>query len=400
MKEVEILKVIGVRFKKAGKIFYFDPVEDVIEKGDFVIVDTMRGLECGKVVIGVRDIPEAEIPAQQCSKFSPIRRIHRKATKADLARVEENKKNELKAFDICKEKIAEHGLPMKLINVNYTFDVSKIIFYFTADGRVDFRELVRDLAYIFHTRIELRQVGVRDDAKQLGGVGCCGRPLCCANFLGDFAPVSIRMAKEQNLSLNPTKISGICGRLLCCLKFESEYYHEKYMENFQAFQPERGDRVILSEGMGRVVSVNYQTHMATVLLENHRTVTAVWEDILPVDVKPVPKNNSEEIIETPAEVEENVEGLSEVIDTEEIISEEVEIEVEESSPPEKFLPTPREEKRNSHYNRKNNYNKKFRAAREEDFSEIRGMQKKTYREGKNFKSGKSRRPRKNGDFKK
>lgn len=394
---MEILKVIGVRLKKAGKIFYFDPADDVIEKGDFVIVETMRGLECGEVVVGERDIPEAEIPAQ-CSKFSPIRRIHRKATKADLARVEENKQNELKAFDICKEKIAEHGLPMKLINVNYTFDVNKIIFYFTADGRVDFRELVRDLAYIFHTRIELRQVGVRDDAKQLGGVGCCGRPLCCANFLGDFAPVSIRMAKEQNLSLNPTKISGICGRLLCCLKFESEYYHEKYMENFQAFQPERGDRVILSEGMGRVVSVNYQTHMATVLLENRRTVTAVWEDILPVDVKPTPKNISEEKIEPPVEVEENVEDLSEVIETEEFIAEVEEVQPEKTLKPEKYSPSPRTEKRNTHYNRKNNYNKKFRSNPEDDYVGIQSMNKKGYRESKNLKSNKSRRPRRNGDF--
>ena len=403
MKEVEILKVIGVRFKKAGKIYYFDPADDGIEKGDFVIVDTMRGLECGEVVIGERDIPEAEIPSQ-CSKFAPIRRIHRKATKADLARVEENKANELKAFDICKEKIAEHGLPMKLINVNYTFDVNKIIFYFTADGRVDFRELVRDLAYIFHTRIELRQVGVRDDAKQLGGVGCCGRPLCCANFLGDFAPVSIRMAKEQNLSLNPTKISGICGRLLCCLKFESEYYHEKYMENFQAFQPERGDRVILSEGMGRVVSVNYQTHMATVLLENRRTVTAVWEDILPVDVKDnshSQKDISEEKIEPPVEGEITpAEDFAEIVETEEIITEVAEIQAEEILPTEKYLPSSRTEKRNTHYNRKNNYNKKFRGNFEEDFSDIKDTRKKNYKDGRNFKSSKSRRPRKNGDFRK
>lgn len=397
---MEILKVIGVRFKKAGKIYYFDPADDVIEKGDFVIVDTMRGLECGEVVIGERDIPEAEIPSY-CTKFSPLRRIHRKATKADLVRVEENKANELKAFDICKEKIAEHGLPMKLINVNYTFDVNKIIFYFTADGRVDFRELVRDLAYIFHTRIELRQVGVRDDAKQLGGIGCCGRPLCCSNFLGDFAPVSIRMAKEQNLSLNPTKISGICGRLLCCLKFESEYYHEKYMENFQAFQPERGDRVILSEGLGRVVAVNYQTHMATVLLENKRTITAVWEDILPVDVKPAQKNISEEKIDSTAEVEEfsPAEDFVTIVGSEEIIAEEVQIE-EENLQTEEYLPPSREEKRNSHYNRKNNYNKKFRGNREEDFGNIQSMNKKGYRENKNFKSGKSRRPRKNGDFRK
>ena len=238
-------KIIGIRFRKAGKIYYFDPGDDVIEKGQFVVVDTSRGLECGKVVLEICEVPEAELPALCNSATIPIlRKIHRKATKADLARLRENRESEKEAYKICLEKIVENNLPMKLINVNYTFDMAKIIFYFTADGRVDFRDLVRDLASIFHTRIELRQVGVRDEAKALGGTGCCGRPLCCANFLGDFAPVSIKMAKEQGLSLNPTKISGICGRLLCCLKYESEFYHEKYMENFQHFIPERGDRVI------------------------------------------------------------------------------------------------------------------------------------------------------------
>lgn len=279
-------KVVGVRFRQAGKIYYFDPGDDLIEKGEFVVVDTSRGLECGKVVLEIREIPEAEIP-KICNNFSVplIRKIHRKATKADLARLKDNRESEKNAFDICLKKISEHGLPMKLINVNYTFDMNKIIFYFTADGRVDFRELVRDLAYIFHTRIELRQVGVRDEAKVLGGTGCCGRPLCCANFLGDFAPVSIKMAKEQNLSLNPAKISGICGRLLCCLKYESEFYHEKYMENFQHFVPERGDRVILDEGEGRIVAVNPVTKTATVYLDTRRSVMAKWEDILPVEKK-------------------------------------------------------------------------------------------------------------------
>lgn len=310
-------KVIGVRFRKAGKIYYFDPGEDTIEKDNFVVVDTSRGLECGKVVLEIRELPEAEIPALCNNSVPPvIRKIHRKATKADLARLKDNRESEKKAFDICLEKISEHGLPMKLINVNYTFDMNKIIFYFTADGRVDFRELVRDLAYIFHTRIELRQVGVRDEAKVLGGAGCCGRPLCCANFLGDFAPVSIRMAKEQNLSLNPAKISGICGRLLCCLKYESEFYHEKYMENFKSFVPERGDRVILDEGEGRIVAVNVANKTATVYLDTRRTVTAKWEDILPVETKSsrqAEENISEadaeeisELVETSAETEKIV----------------------------------------------------------------------------------------------
>ena|GEM_PF-1915622 len=280
--------VIGVRFRKAGKIYFFDPGGDVIEKGDYIIVETARGLECGQVVIGLRELPESEMPVA-CGMAPIIRRIHRKATKADMIRLEENRNKEQEAFEICLQKISAHKLPMKLINVNYTFDVNKIIFYFTAEGRVDFRELVRDLASIFHTRIELRQVGVRDEAKVLGGTGCCGRPLCCSSFLGDFAPVSIKMAKEQNLSLNPAKISGICGRLLCCLKYESDYYHEQYMANFKSFQPESGDRVILDEGEGRIVAVNVLNKTATVALDNRKTVTANWEDILPVEQKPEKK---------------------------------------------------------------------------------------------------------------
>lgn len=273
-------KIIGVRFKKAGKIYFFDPGDDDIQKGDLVIVDTSRGLECGNVVIGVRELPQAENP----TGYLPlIRRIHRKATKADLARVDENRRREEEALAICREKIAEHRLPMNLIKVRYTFDVNKIIFYFTAEGRVDFRLLVRDLACIFKTRIELRQVGVREEAKNLDGVGCCGRKLCCASFLGDFAQVSIRMAKEQNLSLNPTKISGICGRLLCCLKFESEYYHQCYMETHPVYEPHQNDRVIVGDGEGRVVSLNLTRRTATIVLDAGKTVIAAWEDLLPAE---------------------------------------------------------------------------------------------------------------------
>lgn len=285
-KEIFLQKIIGVRFKPAGKIYYFDPVDYSIEKGDSVIVETAGGLECGEVVIGMRELPQAENPS---GNVPNLRKVYRKATKADLARVIENHKNEREAFDICQEKILEHDLPMKLINVRYTFDVNKIVFYFTSEGRVDFRLLVRDLAYIFRTRIEMRQVGVREEAKAVGGVGCCGRKLCCTTFLGDFAQVSIRMAKEQNLSLNPTKISGICGRLLCCLKFESDYYHECYIENNPLYEPKPNDRVVVDDGEGRVVSVNVVRRTATVLLDTNRTVVASWEDIIPSDREIVTK---------------------------------------------------------------------------------------------------------------
>ncbi len=276
-------KVIGVRFKKAGKIHFFDPGRDDIQSGDCVIVETARGLECGDVVIGVRELPTPE--NSESKNIPKPHKIYRKATKYDLARVKENRAREKEAYDICHEKIIEHNLPMNLISVSYTFDTNKIIFYFTAETRVDFRELVRDLAYIFHTRIELRQVGVRDEAKQLGGVGCCGRALCCATFLGDFAPVSIRMAKEQNLSLNPTKISGICGRLLCCLKYESEYYHENYIQKAKNYQPKISDRVILENGTsGKIVALNESRRNATILLDNSKdSVVTSWESLMPLE---------------------------------------------------------------------------------------------------------------------
>ncbi len=214
---VEKVPVVGVRFRKAGKIYYFKPGSVELQKGDDVIVETARGIEFGTVVVGPRLVPLQETVA-------PLREVIRKATPEDRVRMEENRERAREAFKICEQKIAEHGLPMKLIDVEFTFDVGKILFYFTAEGRVDFRELVKDLAAIFKTRIELRQIGVRDEAKLLGGLGPCGRELCCSTFLGDFEPVSIRMAKGQNLSLNPTKISGICGRLMCCLKYEEDAY--------------------------------------------------------------------------------------------------------------------------------------------------------------------------------
>lgn len=214
-----MLTVVGIRFKKAGKIYYFDPEGIDLKSGDFAIVETSRGLEFGEVVVGPKQVEEDDV-------IQPLKKVIRKAGEEDCQKILENRQKEEEAFDIGLQKIEEHGLEMKLVDVEYTFDRSKIIFYFTADGRVDFRELVKDLAAVFRTRIELRQIGVRDEAKMIGGLGPCGRVLCCHTFLGEFEPVSIRMAKDQNLSLNPTKISGVCGRLMCCLRYESEAYEQ------------------------------------------------------------------------------------------------------------------------------------------------------------------------------
>ena len=267
-------KVVGVRFKEAGKIYYFSPGKLKIEQNDDVIVETARGVEYGIAVIGPRDVEDSAV-------VLPLKTVQRRATQADRAKVEENKGKEKDAFRICEKKIAAHQLPMKLIDVEYTFDVNKIIFYFTADGRIDFRELVKDLASVFRTRIELRQIGVRDEAKLMGGIGCCGRSLCCATFLGDFEPVSIRMAKEQNLSLNPTKISGICGRLMCCLKYESECYNDKcHCQKKKVQPPKQGGRVVSVDGEGKVISLNQQRRTATILLDDSKTIVASWEDVV------------------------------------------------------------------------------------------------------------------------
>ena len=301
------MQVIGVRLKKAGRIHFFEPDDSEIVKGDWVLVETIRGLECAQVVVGPRDMPFEENPESnsesnlESEPGLPIKKIYRKADEADLRQLEENHAAEKYAFDVCLEKIKEHGLPMNLINVEFTFDVNKIIFSFTADGRVDFRDLVRDLAFIFRTRIELRQVGVRDEAKLLGGMGGCGRPLCCASFLGDFVPVSIRMAKDQNLSLNPTKISGVCGRLMCCLKFENDLYCENCPQQNVIFRPKQGSRVIVADGEGKVVAVSFSRRNATILLDTNKTIVASWEDILPVnaeDFEPVEENIPDEEIKT------------------------------------------------------------------------------------------------------
>ncbi len=270
--------IVGIRFKKAGEIYYFAPGSNELSNGDGVIVETTRGVEFGNVVIEARDVPDSDI-------VQPLKMILRKATDEDLKKVRENKDKEQEAFKICEEKITEHELPMKLIGVEYTFDVNKIIFYFTADGRVDFRELVKDLAAVFHTRIELRQIGVRDESKIMGGIGYCGRPLCCASFLGDFEPVSIRMAKDQNLSLNPTKISGICGRLMCCLKYENDMYcNAKCCRHNNIVKPPKsGSRVVSVDGEGKVISVNEQKRTATILLDDKRTIVASWDDVIEKD---------------------------------------------------------------------------------------------------------------------
>ncbi len=251
-----MVEVVGVRFRTNGKIYFFAPNGIELEVGDAVIVETARGVEYGKVVLGKREIEEGNIT-------SSLKPVIRKATAEDDKKNEDNKKKCKEAFNICLEKIAKHGLEMKLIDVEYTFDNNKVLFYFTADGRIDFRELVKDLAAVFKTRIELRQIGVRDETKILGGIGICGRELCCHNHLSDFVPVSIKMAKEQNLSLNPTKISGVCGRLMCCLKNEQETY-----EYLNEKLPNVGDFVKTNDGFkGDVQSVNVLRQKVKVVVE-------------------------------------------------------------------------------------------------------------------------------------
>ena len=255
-------EIIGVRFKPVGKTYYFDPQDFEINKGDNVIVETSRGIEYGTVVVGRKEINDDEL-------LKPIKPIMRPAQQEDHERYRENKKKEKEAFDICGEKIKRHGLEMKLIEVEYTFDGSKILFYFTADGRVDFRELVKDLAMVFRTRIELRQIGVRDESKTIGSIGVCGRSLCCSKFLGEFAPVSIKMAKEQGLSLNPSKISGACGRLMCCLKYEQDTYEELLKK-----LPRHGALVKTPDGNGIVESVSVLKEKVKVSVgeEKERTI--------------------------------------------------------------------------------------------------------------------------------
>ena len=276
-----MVTIVGVRFKKAGKIYYFLPGDEALMIDDGVIVETARGVEYGTVVIGPKEVSKDNL-------VMPVKQVMRKATLKDLQQLEKNEEREEKAYAICLEKIAKRRLPMKLINVEYTFDMNKIVFFFTADGRIDFRELVKDLATVFRTRIELRQVGVRDEAKVLNGIGACGSPLCCSNFLGDFSPVSIRMAKDQNLSLNPTKISGVCGRLMCCLNYEDDLYKkggDLYVKKERPQAPQEvappgiGKEVVTDEGIGKVLKVNHHKHTVKVQLEAGRTIDLKWSEV-------------------------------------------------------------------------------------------------------------------------
>ncbi|MDT9027790.1 PSP1 domain-containing protein [Rossellomorea yichunensis] len=263
--------VVGVRFKKAGKIYYFDPGELDIQKDSYVIVETVRGVEFGKVVVERKQVGENDV-------VLPLKKVIRIADQKDRLIVDENKTSATEAYNVCCDKINQHQLDMKLVDVEYTFDRNKVIFYFTADGRVDFRELVKDLASIFRTRIELRQIGVRDEAKMLGGIGPCGRMLCCSTFLGDFEPVSIKMAKDQNLSLNPTKISGLCGRLMCCLKYENDEY-----ETAKAELPDIGEVIKTPHGKGKVVGLNILERILQVeIKEEERVLEFTLDEIMNV----------------------------------------------------------------------------------------------------------------------
>ncbi len=278
-----MIKVIGVRFRTAGKVYFFDPAGMEINTGDHVIVETARGVEFGHVVLGSREVDESKV-------VQPLKSVIRMATAADEETERRNKEKEKEAFGICLEKIKKHNLQMKLIDAEYTFDNNKVLFYFTADGRIDFRELVKDLAAVFKTRIELRQIGVRDETKIMGGIGICGRPLCCHTYLSEFIPVSIKMAKEQNLSLNPTKISGVCGRLMCCLKNEEETYEE-----LNSKLPGIGDYVTTDDGL------KGEVHSVSVLRQLVKVVVTVGKDEKEIREYPVkrlkfrPKRRKEKV---------------------------------------------------------------------------------------------------------
>ncbi len=283
--------IVGVRFQNAGKLYYFDPLDTGAAAGDTVIVETARGKEMGEAVTGPTEVADEDI-------IPPLRPVIRVATAEDIAHKEENAAREKDAFVICKQKIAEHQLPMKLVSCEYTFDNAKLLFYFTSDSRVDFRALVKDLASVFHVRIELRQIGVRDEARMMGGLGICGRPLCCSQFLGDFHPVSIKMAKEQNLSLNPTKISGACGRLMCCLQYEEEYY-----EKTSRAMPRVGKMVHTPDGDGPVADVNILKETVRVRLSKGNDMTELRDypvsQVQRLTGGPAPQNDK------PAEAEQD-----------------------------------------------------------------------------------------------
>lgn len=281
-------EVIGVRFKNVGKVYYFDPDGNQVPKGGRVIVETARGIECGECTMKNRTVDDDKI-------VKPLKKVVRVATPEDVARVEKNRQKEKEAFEVCEKKIVKFGLDMKLIDVEYTFDGSKILFYFTADGRVDFRELVKDLASVFRTRIELRQIGVRDESKMLGGLGVCGKPFCCSTFLGEFQPVSIKMAKEQGLSLNPSKISGTCGRLMCCLKFEQKGY-----EDFGKITPKPGSWVRTPDGDGVVTEANVITGKLKVNIHSDSDVRQPPQPYHRDQVTQIPRPNRDDLPPRPA----------------------------------------------------------------------------------------------------
>jgi Uncharacterized homolog of PSP1 len=302
-----MIKVIGVRFRKAGKTYYFNPGDFEIQAGSYVIVETARGIEYGSVVIGSREVEEDKI-------VQPLKPVLRLATEEDMIIEQENKIKEKEAYTVCLEKIRKHELEMKLIDAEYTFDRNKVLFYFTADGRIDFRDLVKDLASVFRTRIELRQIGVRDETKILGGIGICGRSLCCHSYLSEFVPVSIKMAKEQNLSLNPIKISGVCGRLMCCLKNEEETY-----EDLNSKLPNVGDRVTTKEGLkGEVQSLSVLRQLVKVIVFLNEEDKEVREYKVE-DLKFKPKKKKEKIKISDEELKklealEKKEGMSKLDD--------------------------------------------------------------------------------------
>lgn len=331
-----MITIIGVKFRKSGKVYYFDPAGLPIEKGQHVIVETVRGVEYGSVILAPKEVTDDQV-------VQPLKPVIRMATKKDDQVAIENEKKEADAFGICLEKIRKHGLQMKLIDSEYTFDRNKLLFYFTADGRIDFRELVKDLASVFHTRIELRQIGVRDETKLIGGIAICGRPLCCHSYLTEFVPVSIKMAKEQNLSLNPSKISGVCGRLMCCLKNEQEAY-----EDLNRSLPHVGTIVTTSDGcQGTVQSVSVLRQLVKVIIENENDEREVRE----YHVKEL-NFNSKKYADgpvTPALPDESLDE-SELRELEELEKEDIEETVESAEAPsrEKY-------KNNNHKRSKGNY---------------------------------------------
>lgn len=358
-----MIKVVGIRFQRAGKIYYFDPLDYELETAMHVIVETARGVEMGTVLIPPKEIEDDKMT-------QPLKPVIRIATDEDEKIMEHNKEREAEAFEICKEKIAKHGLEMKLVAAEYTFDNNKLLFYFTADGRIDFRELVKDLASVFRTRIELRQIGVRDETKMLGGIGICGRELCCKSYLSDFIPVSIKMAKEQNLSLNPTKISGVCGRLMCCLKNEQETY-----EYLNSRLPSVGDTVTTPTGLrGEVSAINVLRQIVKVIVDNG-------------EAKELQEYSVDELRFTPRHrksvklTEEEIKELEGLEDAQDIAAEKL----EQENPKDNRGPRPnnRGDNRDSSRKDRKNYNRR-------DNSKNRKNNDRKYNQGRNSQDGGSR----------